>query len=136
MEIRKVSTADVLPIRHCVLWPNKPPSFCEVERDDTAIHYGAFVNQKLVCVASVYLTAHKARLRKFATLPQYQGQGIGTKIIKHLMHDLKQQDVRYFWCDARTSAHTFYHKFGLVIEGEAFTKSNVTYFKMSVSWQQ
>ncbi|HAS6548312.1 TPA: GNAT family N-acetyltransferase [Vibrio parahaemolyticus] len=134
MDIRKVSTAEVLPIRHLVLWPDKSPSFCEVEGDRSAIHYGAFVDGKLVCVASVYNNGLEARLRKFATLPEHQRKGIGTKVIMHLINDLKRENVSYFWCDARTSALSFYQKFGLCVEGEEFQKSNVSYFKMSVSW--
>ncbi len=134
MNIQKVTAAEVLPIRHRVLWPDKPPSFCEVEGDECATHYGAFIGDKLVCVASVYKNAHEARLRKFATLPDYQGQGIGSKVIEHLVRDLKLAQVSYFWCDARTSALSFYQRFGLDVEGSEFQKSGVSYFKMSVSW--
>ncbi|MFA0442958.1 GNAT family N-acetyltransferase [Vibrio sp. 10N.286.49.C2] len=134
MDIQPITTAEVLPIRHQVLWPNKSPSFCEVEGDEYATHYGAFVGGKLVCVASVYRNADEARLRKFATLSEYQGQGIGTKVIERLVCDLQLATVRYFWCDARTSAVSFYQHFGLRIEGDEFQKSGVSYFKMSVSW--
>lgn len=134
MNIQKVTAAEVLPIRHRVLWPDKPPSFCEVEGDACATHYGAFIGGKLVCVASVYKNDHEARLRKFATLPDYQGQGIGSKVMDHLIRDLKLAHVSYFWCDARTSALSFYQRFGLDVEGSEFQKSGVSYFKMSVSW--
>lgn len=134
MDIQQVTTAKVLPIRHQVLWPDKPLSFCEVEDDDSAIHYGAFIDGALVCVASVYNNAHKARLRKFATLPEYQGQGIGSNVIEHIINDLQFANVKYFWCDARSSAYSFYQKFGLGIEGEEFQKSGVSYFRMSVCW--
>lgn len=135
MVIQQVTTKDVLPIRHRVLWPDQLPSFCEVKEDDSAIHYGALVNGMLVCVASIYyLEARKARLRKFATLPEYQGQGIGSKLIEHLIGDLKSAQTQYFWCDARTSAVSFYQKFGLGIEGEPFQKSGVSYLRMSIQW--
>jgi ribosomal protein S18 acetylase RimI-like enzyme len=136
MDIRKVTTTEVLPIRHLVLWPNKSLSFCEVEEDSSATHYGAFVDGNLICVASIYINGHEARLRKFATMPEYQGQGIGSKVIQKVVCDLKLANVNYFWCDARTSALPFYEKFGLRVEGEEFQKSDVSYFKMSVSWAQ
>ncbi|MDN3701799.1 GNAT family N-acetyltransferase [Vibrio artabrorum] len=136
MDIQKVTAAEVLPIRHQVLWPEKSPEFCKVEGDEFAIHYGAFVHGKLVCVASVYQHDHEARLRKFATLPEYQGQGIGSKVIEHLIYDLKRAQVSDFWCDARTSALSFYQRFGLSVEGDEFQKSGVSYFKMSVSWDK
>ncbi|REG86956.1 GNAT family N-acetyltransferase [Marinomonas pollencensis] len=134
MYIQQVTTEEVLPIRHQVLWPDKLPSFCEVEGDDSATHYGAFIGDTLVCVASVYRNGHEARLRKFATLPEYQGRGIGSQVIEYLVDDLKFAKVNYFWCDARATARSFYQKYGLCVEGEEFQKSGISYFKMSVSW--
>lgn len=133
MNIQKITAPEVLPIRHQVLWPDKPLSFCEVGSDDSAIHYGAFVDEKLVCVASVYIDKHEARLRKFATLPKYQKQGIGSKVIARIINDLKLKNVSYLWCDARISAASFYKKLGLNIEGKEFQKSGTSYFKMSIS---
>lgn len=131
--IQQVDTLQVLPVRRQVLWPDKPMSFCQVDGDENACHYGAFVAEELVCVASIYISGNQARLRKFATVEQYQGQGIGSQVIKHILDSLKSCDVDYFWCDARTSAIGFYRRFGLQTEGDEFNKSNVGYFKMSLN---
>ncbi|WP_234496381.1 GNAT family N-acetyltransferase [Vibrio maritimus] len=136
MEIKTLTADEVLPIRHQVLWPDKPESFCRVEGDEQALHYGALVNDRLVCVASVYLDGKTARLRKFATLEDYQGQGIGTKILEHTIASVRALGIDYYWCDARVSAQDFYKKFGLAVEGEAFNKSGIWYFKMSVDWSE
>lgn len=133
IKIQQVDTQQVLPVRQQVLWPDKPMSFCLVDGDEMARHYGAFVADQLVCVASIYINGNDARLRKFATVEQYQGQGIGTKVIQHVLDSLRNRDVDYFWCDARTTAIGFYRRFGLQTEGEEFHKSNVGYFKMSLS---
>lgn len=132
MKIQTIQWMDALPVRHRVLWPNKPPSFCKVEGDETATHYGAYVDGELVSVASIYIEGHRARLRKFATLPSYQGKGIGTKIISHLLRELKEAGIEYFWCDARTSAVGFYQRFGLEQQGGEFEKSGIPYYKMEV----
>jgi len=50
------------------------------------MHFGAFVNDELVCVASVYIKSDKARLRTFATKIDYQGQGIGSQMLKFILH--------------------------------------------------
>ncbi|MEG3221731.1 GNAT family N-acetyltransferase [Vibrio gigantis] len=134
MEIKQISATAVLAVRHQVLWPDKPMSFCRVPDDDQATHYGAFVGEMLVCVASIYIQGHEARLRKFATLPEFQGQGIGSNIIEHSISNLKDLNIRYFWCDARTTALGFYQKFGMAAEGSEFEKSGVRYYKMSVHW--
>jgi ribosomal protein S18 acetylase RimI-like enzyme len=116
------------------LWPTKPPSFCEVEGDDTAKHYGAYVDGELVSVASIYLDGSRARLRKFATLPSFQGKGIGSKVITHLVNELKESGISYLWCDARTSALGFYQRFGMEKQGEVFNKSGIPYYKMEVKF--
>lgn len=133
IDIKTITIAEALPIRHRVLWPNKSISFCSVEGDDTASHYGAFIDKRLVCVASIYINNNEARLRKFATLPQYQGQRIGSRVIEHILSDLKCSDVNYFWCDARKTALSFYQRFGLCSHGEPFQKSGISYLRMSIS---
>ncbi|MFA0154164.1 GNAT family N-acetyltransferase, partial [Vibrio sp. 10N.261.46.C10] len=76
-----------------------------------------------------------ARLRKFATLPEFQGQGIGSNVIEHAISNIKDLNIPYFWCDARTTALGFYQKFGMAVEGNEFEKSGIAYYKMSVHWK-
>ncbi|WP_119010271.1 GNAT family N-acetyltransferase [Vibrio superstes] len=132
MQIRLISPKATLPIRHRVLWPSKPIEFCQVKEDNLGIHFGVFENDILLCVASVFITDAEARLRKFATLHEHQGRGIGTRMIDHIIESLKQEGVTYFWCDARESAQEFYARFGMQKQGERFFKSGEPYFKMSV----
>ncbi|MGF1694482.1 GNAT family N-acetyltransferase [Vibrio lamellibrachiae] len=134
MNIQQVTWEDALPVRHHVLWPNKPIIFCKVPGDESATHYGAFINNQLVCVASIYISGDEARLRKFATLHEFQGKGIGSKVIEHAISNLKRQNIKSFWCDARTTALSFYQKFGMTVEGSEFNKSGISYYKMAVQW--
>jgi len=133
MNIRSINWDDALPIRHEILWPSKPLSFCKVEGDEAAMHYGVFVEEKLVCVASIYKEGRVARLRKFATLVECQGRGIGSRLITHIIHELEKSDAETFWCDARLSAAGFYEKFGMERQGSEFFKSEVSYIKMELS---
>lgn len=134
MQIKQITWQQALPIRHCVLWPQQPLQFCKVVGDETATHFGGFLNDELVCVASVYSQGNVARLRKFATLANFQGRGVGSAVITHVIAHLKQANINYFWCDARTTASSFYEQFGMDVEGPVFDKSGVKYCKMSVSW--
>ena len=133
MEIRTISWEQTIPLRHIVLWPSKTPEYCHVDGDVDGLHFGVFINEILVCVASVYLNLNKARLRKFATDSRYQNQGIGTKMITHIIHSLKNSQVEYFWCDARESALGFYKRFDMRQCSERFYKEDVPYFKMEVA---
>ncbi|MDG3086401.1 GNAT family N-acetyltransferase [Vibrio hannami] len=133
MNIREISLDEALPVRHKVLWPNKPVEFCIVEGDEEGLHLGAEIDGEIVSVASIYISNNKARLRKFATYPLYQGQGIGTALIEYALGYLKTRNIGYFWCDAREAAIGFYQRLGMQTEGQRFYKSDVPYFKMELS---
>lgn len=128
----EITAEQTLPIRHQVLWPEQSVEFCRVPDDADGLHYGVYEGGVLVCVASVFIAGDQARLRKFATLPEYQGKGIGTAVIEYILAELKGNNVRGFWCDARESAGGFYHRFGMAAEGERFYKGDVPYFKMAM----
>lgn len=130
MLIRRIPHEDTLIIRHKVLWPLKPVEFCKLEDDPRGIHYGGFLNGKLICVASVFIDNKSARLRKFANLIEYQNQGYGTKMINYILADLIKAGVNNFWCDARVTAQKFYNRFEMSKKGDIFLKSDVEYIVM------
>ncbi|NQY64467.1 MAG: GNAT family N-acetyltransferase [Alteromonadaceae bacterium] len=136
MDIRAIEWEEALPVRHEVLWPNKAVLFCKVDGDEIANHYGVYIEEKLVSVASVYIEDNMARLRKFATLVEFQGDGLGTTLITYIINVLKSVGIEYFWCDARTTAIGFYRKFNMVPQGAEFNKSGVLYVKMKVQLLQ
>ncbi|MCV2403337.1 GNAT family N-acetyltransferase [Marinomonas sp. C2222] len=133
--IQRVSIDAVLPLRHQVLWPNKSIDECRVENDIDGLHFGAYKDENLVCVASIFIEENSVRLRKFATLEAFQGQGIGSQMLEHLMSFLANyfKEQKYiFWCDARESAIALYERFGMKIEGERFFKGEIPYRQMAV----
>jgi len=132
LNIKEIDWTETISVRHEVLWPNKTPDFCRVPGDEEGWHFGVYIESRLVCVASVYPCDDSARLRKFATLAAFQGNGIGTALLTHILSLLKQRGVKHFWCDARESAQGFYQRFGMCSKGDVFYKSDVPYYKMSV----
>ena len=132
MDIRRIQWQETIALRHKVLWPNESPEFCHIDGDENAWHFGAFVQNGLVSVASVYPDGKMARLRKFATTTAYQGKGIGSEMLKHILAESANSGIDQFWCDARESAIGFYTRFGMRPEGDRFYKGTVPYFKMSV----
>ena len=135
-EVVRLSAQETINIRHLVLWPDKPPDFCALEDDELGLHFGMKVNSELVCVASLLWLGNDVRLRKFATLQAYQGQGIGSQLLVFMLNEMKNKNAVVFFCDARTTAETFYNKFGLQKSGEPFDKSGVKYYKMACDLHQ
>ncbi|GAB3369650.1 GNAT family N-acetyltransferase [Azotobacter armeniacus] len=81
VDIRRINWQETIHLRHKVLWPKESPEFCHIEGDENAWHFGAFISERLVSVASVYPDGNIARLRKFATDRPYQEKGIGTALL-------------------------------------------------------
>jgi predicted GNAT family N-acyltransferase len=131
VEIKKVAIEDILEIRHKVLWPHKSPDFVKVPEDDEATHFGLYYNESLVSVISLFADGKDVRFRKFATIHEFQGQGLGSQLLAYVIDHAREQQCEQIWCDARSSAMGFYKKFGFEKFSEPFFKEEVEYFKIS-----
>ncbi|GAA4414087.1 GNAT family N-acetyltransferase [Nibrella viscosa] len=118
------------PLRHQVLWPDKPLDYVKIEEDAAGFHYGAFIGPELVAVISLFVNEGVARFRKFATHPDYQRQGIGTQLLNRVIDEARAQGAHTLWCDARQETAAFYRKFGMAVEGDVFYKGAIPYNKM------
>lgn len=95
-------------------------------------HLGAFVDKKLVSVASFYFEKHplfsdtyQYRLRGMATLNDHQGQGLSSALLRTAFPVIKQNQCTLLWCNAREKAMGFYSKVGFIPSGELFSIQNI-----------
>ena len=130
IEIKKVAVEDILPIRHKVLWPDKPFEFVKVEGDGEGIHFGLYAHSKLVTIISLFAEDKSLRFRKFATLPEYQNRGLGKMMILNVIDYAKENNFERLWCDARTDALNFYERVGFKKFSEPFFKEEIEYYKI------
>ncbi len=105
-----------------------------MDGDEDALHFGVLEGDQLHCVASLYINGQSARLRKFATIQQAQGKGLGSFMLNFLIEHLRKSEVKRFWFDARESALDFYRRFGFSVEDTRFYKNDVAYFRMYMDW--
>jgi GNAT superfamily N-acetyltransferase len=114
-----------------MLRPHGTLADCEFRGDDDELtfHLGAFVDNKLASVASFYFENHELfaaahphqyRLRGMATLPDFQGQGQSSALLRTAFPLIKQNQCTLLWCNARESAEGFYKKVGFTGHGEIF----------------
>jgi GNAT superfamily N-acetyltransferase len=127
IEIREAKLAEILPVRHQVLWPDKPFAFVRVEGDEQGIHFGLYKDDLLVTVISLFGEGKSIRFRKFATLTGFQNQGFGRKMILHTIDYARERGFDRIWCDARLDALRFYERAG-------FEKFSTTFFKEGVAY--
>jgi GNAT superfamily N-acetyltransferase len=134
MEVLRIKAIDTYPTRHKMLRPNGTIEDCmfQGDGDELTFHLGAFVEKKLVSVASFYFEKHPSfpeeyqyRLRGMATLPEFQGQGLSSALLKTAFPVIKQNQCKLLWCNAREKAMGFYSKVGFHPTGEIFTLPNI-----------
>jgi GNAT superfamily N-acetyltransferase len=131
MTIRPIAPAQTYALRHAVLWPDQPLAYVQLPDDDTGQHFGAFEAEKLVAVISLFVSADgTARFRKFATDPAWQGRGIGSALLRHLIAVATARGARALWCDARHATLPFYERFGMQPEGAIFYKGPIAYVRL------
>jgi GNAT superfamily N-acetyltransferase len=97
------------------------------DQDELTFHLGAFVERKLVSVASFYFERsekfpdqYQYRLRGMATSTEHQGQGLSSALLKTAFPVIKQNQCTLLWCNARERAMGFYEKVGFTRSGEFF----------------
>jgi GNAT superfamily N-acetyltransferase len=114
-------------LRRDVLYPNEPLYQMEMDEDNQGYHFGAFTDNQLVAVVSVFPKGDDFQFRKFAVLPEAQGQGVGKALLQYITHFAKNEGGSRLWCNARLSAIGFYAKFGFRQTGNTFSRNGVDY---------
>ena len=129
-EIKQITSSETLPIRHKVMWPNKPIEYVELPNDEKAKHFGLFVNGEVTSIISLFTENNEVQFRKFATLNEFQGLGYGTILLKSIIDLVKKEGVRKLWCNARVEKSKFYERFNLKTTDKKFEKGGIEYVVM------
>jgi GNAT superfamily N-acetyltransferase len=130
VEIREIAAAETWPLRHEVMWPDKPFAYVQLPDDERGYHYGLFENDRIVSVISLFVNGELARFRKFATLPACQRRGYGSQLLSHVLGQAEAMGAARIWCSARVEAAPFYEKFGMREAGERYPHEGMPYVRM------
>ena len=131
LAIRTITPETTYPLRHSVLWPDKPLDYVKVENDADGYHFGVFRESDLIAVISLFVKGSVSRFRKFAVRPDWQGQGVGTALLNHVITEATRLGATTLWCDARLEAADFYRRFGMEPISDIFYKGPIPYAKFS-----
>ena len=105
----------------------------KMEEDEDGYHFGAFEDNKLVGVVSLFKHADDWQFRKLAVVGNGQGKGIGTQLLACITGFVERENGTKIWCNARLSATGFYEKLGYSRIGEEFHKNGVDYIRMETN---
>lgn len=133
-EIKQITSSETLPIRHKVMWPNKPIEYVKLSNDENARHFGLFINGEVISIISLFEENNEVQFRKFATLNKFQGLGYGTMLLKRIIDLVKKEGIRKLWCNARVEKSKFYEKFNLKSTDKKFVKGGIEYVIMETSF--
>ena len=114
-------------LRQQVLYPAQKMYEMEMDEDNTGYHFGAFMDNKLVGVVSLFINGADCQFRKFAVDATVQHQGIGTAMLKHITNFAVNEYAQRLWCNARVTAIGFYLKHGFEHTGNLFAKNGFDY---------
>ena len=134
--INEVAYADVLEIRHKVMYPDKDKDYVILPVDDKGLHIGYYKEGVLVSVLSLFLNNRELQFRKFATLPEYQGQGYGTELVKWVLDYAKDMQFDRVWCNSRIEKTDFYKKFDFVETDDVFEKDGRKFIILERKFKQ
>ena len=130
-EVRQIPVTETHDLRHAVLRTGRPRHTCVFAGDEALgnLHFGLLEGGSLGPVAIVSLypresPLHLGRLawqgRGMAVVPERQGEGLGSRLVRGVIA-LPQVQVRpLIWCNARISARGFYERLGFTALGEVF----------------
>ena len=114
-------------MRQKVLYPAQKLYEMEMEEDNHGYHFGAFMDNQLVGVVSLFVNGDDFQFRKFAVAEDVQGKGIGKTMLQHLIDFALNENAKRLWCNARVTAIGFYLKFGFTPTGQLFSKNGFDY---------
>jgi GNAT superfamily N-acetyltransferase len=114
-------------LRQQVLYPAQKLYEMELDEDNNGIHFGAFTEDKLVGIISLFQHDTSFQFRKLAVLPDFQKMGIGNNLLNRVEEYARSEDGTIIWCNARVSAIGFYLKAGYAHTTKLFSKNGFDY---------
>ncbi|WP_316806909.1 GNAT family N-acetyltransferase [Pedobacter agri] len=126
--VKFILPEEVLPLRSLVLRNGKPLQECIFEGDTAydTFHLGYVEDGQIRSIASLMRNdffpddGEGYQLRGMATHRDFGGRGYGAALINFAVEYLKEYNTDYLWCNARSTAATFYKKLGFINESPEF----------------
>lgn len=89
--------------------------------------------QLIACLMAKPLEGNVIKLRQMAVAPEFQGTGIGRRLMLAAEESARKDRVQVLTLHARCSALPFYEKLGYTIDSEEFEEVGIPHKAMSKS---
>jgi predicted GNAT family N-acyltransferase len=101
--------------------------------DDTAQHFGVFLEGQLVGTGRLVTQDQIGRIGRVAILSEYRGRGFGSRLINTIIATGQKQGLEEFVLGAQIQALDFYAQLGFVVEGEVFIDGGIPHRTMRLT---
>ena len=107
--------------------------YCEdLSQEDRDWHIGAFVGGKLIgCLVLTPLNDREIKMRQVAVKEDYQGLGIGRRLVEYAELFAREKGYSAIVLNARKSAIGFYEKLGYKVVGGELIEVGIPHFRMA-----
>ena len=139
LSIKTTEASAILKVRLDILRKGMTLNDCHFsgDNDPESIHFAALDHDKIIGCCTLTANPQSVikdsyyQLRGMAVLEDYQGGGIGRKLLYAAESKLIELGKTVLWFNARTSAVGFYQKYGYQVLGNEFKIKGVgPHYKM------
>lgn len=103
----------------------------DFQKEQQNILIGAFEVNKIVgCCVLTKVNERTIQLRQMAVNNEFQGKGVGKKIVQYAEKIAQEEKYETIMMHARSVAVSFYKKLGYTIEGNEFMEVSIPHFMM------
>jgi predicted GNAT family N-acyltransferase len=99
----------------------------EMDEDNHGYHFGAFQDNELVAVVSLFQDSTDFQFRKFAVINRLQKTGVGKTLLNYITGFAIAEGAKRIWCNARVSAVGFYLRYDFAQTGKVYSKGGIDY---------
>lgn len=102
----------------------------QLEAESNSFHLVCFDGERIVACVILEPKSenNKFKMRQVAVARDYQGQGVGSKLVKFSEAFAKSKGVKTMVLNARETASDFYQKLGYQRHGEQFLEVGIPHF--------
>ena len=130
IEIKKILSEDVWPIRQEVMYPNDTLESIKLPKDNIGKHFGLFDEDGLASIVSVFVENKKLQFRKLATINNKQRRGYASMLLDYIFEKAGEYEIELIWCNARVQKIAFYEKFGICTTDKKYSRNEIDYIVM------
>lgn len=98
--------------------------------DETATHFGGFLNNKMIATARVVIVDQEGKIGRMAVLKEHRGSGAGLSLLNFIVNYCQEIGLKDAHLSSQIHALGFYEKAGFVAEGGIYDDAGIPHRTM------